>query len=52
MADQFAANGYWVVIPDLFTGDPIPMNRPPDFDLRKWLNGGYGGPKKTADVVE
>jgi dienelactone hydrolase len=39
IADQFAANGYFVMMPDVFDGDPIPLNRPGDFDLMKWLNG-------------
>ena len=43
IADQFAANGYLVVMPDLFYGDPIPLNRPGDFDLMAWLT--KGGPK-------
>lgn len=30
VADQFAANGYFVVMPDQFHGDPVPLNRPPD----------------------
>ena len=29
-------------MPDLFYGDPIPLNRPGDFDLQKWMKGGYG----------
>ncbi|MCJ1312700.1 hypothetical protein MMC25_006376 [Agyrium rufum] len=33
MADQFAANKYLTVMPDLFDGSPIPLNRPPDFDM-------------------
>ena len=37
IADQFAANGYFVVMPDLFYGDPAPLNRPPGFDLMSWL---------------
>ena len=37
IADQFAANGYFVVMPDLFEGDPIPLNRPEDFDIMAWL---------------
>lgn len=49
IADQFAANGYFVVMPDLFDGDPIPLNRPGDFDLMKWLHGEYH-PKKTAHL--
>jgi len=43
IADQFAANGYLVVVPDLFYGDPIPLNRPGDFDIMKWLT--KSGPK-------
>ena len=30
-----------VVLPDLFNGDPVPLNRPPDFDLQKWLQSGH-----------
>ena len=44
IADQFAANGYYVVMPDLFEGDPIPLNRPDDFDIMKWLT--TSGPSK------
>jgi dienelactone hydrolase len=33
IADQFAANGYLVYMPDLFLGNPSPVNRGPDFDL-------------------
>jgi len=36
IADQFAANGYFVVMPDLFHGDAAPLNRPSDFDFEKW----------------
>ena len=43
IADQFAANGYFVVMPDLFYGDAIPLNRPEGFDLMTWLT--KGGPK-------
>ncbi|EON67882.1 hypothetical protein W97_07379 [Coniosporium apollinis CBS 100218] len=38
IADQFAANGYLVVMPDLFHGDPLPLNRPADHDFMGWLN--------------
>jgi dienelactone hydrolase len=41
IADQFAANGYFVAMPDLFNGDPIPLNRPADFDIMKWLTNGH-----------
>jgi len=43
IADQFAANGYHTVIPDLFNGDPIPLNRPEGFDLQTWLKEGSNG---------
>ena len=36
MADQYAANGYYTLIPDLFNGDPLSLNRPADFDLMSW----------------
>lgn len=43
IADQFAANGYATLIIDLFNGDPIPLNRPGDFDFMKWMTGGSTG---------
>ena len=39
LADQFAANGYLTVMPDIFAGDPVPMPRPDGFDLQAWLAG-------------
>ncbi|KIW62923.1 hypothetical protein PV04_09811 [Phialophora macrospora] len=47
IADQFAANGYFVMMPDLFDKDPIPLNRPGDFDIMKWLQGEYHPSKKS-----
>ncbi|KAL2831440.1 Alpha/Beta hydrolase protein [Aspergillus cavernicola] len=41
IADQFAANGYLVLIPDLFYGDPIPIGGSTGMDLQKWLAGEY-----------
>lgn len=38
MADQFAARGFLVVMPDLFHGDPIPVDYGPDFDIMGWYN--------------
>ena len=57
IADHFAANGYFVVMPDLFEGDPIPLNRPADFDIMKWLqtSGPQGkghGPGQVDPIVE
>jgi len=49
IADQFAANGYFVIMPDLFDKDPIPLNRGSDFDIMQWLQGAYH-PKKTAHL--
>merc|ERR1712000_451033 len=49
IADQFAANGCFVVMPDLFHGDPIPLNRPGDFDIMKWIQGEYNE-KKIAHL--
>lgn len=43
MADQFAANGYYTIIVDVFNGDPIPLNRPETFDIMKWLAEGSDG---------
>lgn len=37
IADQFAACGYFVVIPDLFDGKPCPLNPPEGFDLMGWI---------------
>jgi dienelactone hydrolase len=31
-------------MPDLFEGDPIPLNKPDDFDIMKWLQ--TSGPSK------
>ena len=43
IADQYAANGYYTVIPDLFNGDAISLNMPEGFDLMAWLTKGSSG---------
>ncbi|QSZ34573.1 hypothetical protein DSL72_006167 [Monilinia vaccinii-corymbosi] len=43
MVDQFAANGYYTIIPDILNGDPMALNRPKDFDVMQWLNKGSDG---------
>lgn len=38
LADQYAAAGYYVIMPDLFTADPVPLNPPEGYDLlRDWF---------------
>jgi dienelactone hydrolase len=51
VADQFAANGYLVVMPDQFHGDSIPLNRPPGLDLQKWLKGPPGHLPDRVDPI-
>ncbi|KAJ6134312.1 hypothetical protein N7523_000634 [Penicillium sp. IBT 18751x] len=53
IADQLAANGYFVVMPDLFHGDPVLLNRPDGFDLMAWLKGPPGHlPDRVEPVVQ
>jgi len=57
IADQFAANGYFVVMPDLFEKDPIPLNRPEGFNIMDWLTKGGPqgkghGPGQVDPIVE
>lgn len=43
MADQYAANGYYTIVVDLFNGDPMTLNPPEDFDFMSWMTKGTGG---------
>ncbi|KAF5020657.1 hypothetical protein F66182_7313 [Fusarium sp. NRRL 66182] len=43
MADQFAANGYTTIIPDIFNGDKMPDPVPQGFNVMAWIQGGTGG---------
>nr|POE75776.1 hydrolase tropi [Quercus suber] len=50
LADNFAANGYFVVMPDIFEGDPVPLNRPEGFDFGTWIS--KGGPNNGHTVKQ
>ncbi|KAF3761922.1 alpha/beta-hydrolase [Cryphonectria parasitica EP155] len=53
MADQFAANGYYTIIVDIFNGDALSLERPKDFDLKKWLTQGSDGKNPhTKEAVD
>ncbi|RYO90406.1 hypothetical protein DL762_002736 [Monosporascus cannonballus] len=53
VADQFATNGYATLIIDVFNGDPVPLNRPGEFDLFAWLTRGSGGDNPhTKEAVD
>ncbi|KAI8680425.1 DLH domain-containing protein [Fusarium keratoplasticum] len=43
LADQYAANGYTTLIPDLFLGDKMPEPKPDDFDIMGWIKNGTDG---------
>ena len=49
-ADQFAANGYFVVMPDIVLGDPAPLNPPADWDVYSWV--AQHTPEVTDPVVD
>lgn len=52
MVDQYAANGYYTIIPDLFNGDPISLNDRPD-DFMGWLTKGSDGKNPhTAEAID
>ncbi|KAF9774373.1 hypothetical protein IL306_007638 [Fusarium sp. DS 682] len=43
MADQFAANGYTTIIPDVFNGDVMPFPFPEGIDVMSWITKGANG---------
>lgn len=53
LVDQFAANGYTCLMPDLFNGDKLPEPMPADFDIMGWITKGTGGENPhTAEAVD
>lgn len=52
LADRFAEEGYFTIVPDLFEGDPFPDPRPMSFDLKAWLKSGAGGKGHLPDAVD
>lgn len=56
MADQYAMNGYYTLLVDLFNGDPVEVNHPPPgpaFDFTAWLTQGSDGKNPhTTEAVD
>jgi dienelactone hydrolase len=50
IADQLAANGYFAVMPDVFHGDAVPLDKPADFDFMGWLKGHQ--PPRVDPVID
>ncbi|PYH89955.1 alpha/beta-hydrolase [Aspergillus ellipticus CBS 707.79] len=50
LADQFATQGYLVVMPELFHGDPIPINYSDAFDIWGWYNNHL--PPRVDPIVD
>ncbi|KAF8429665.1 dienelactone hydrolase family protein [Tirmania nivea] len=51
-ADRFAAQGYFVILPDIYRGEALPPldQRPHDFSLYKWLEA--HGPEVIQSAVD
>lgn len=49
LADNFAANGFFTILPDLFRGDAVPLNAPKNFDVYEWLK--YHLPEHTEPII-
>jgi dienelactone hydrolase len=50
IADQFAANGYYTLMVDMYRGDALTLNRPAGFDFMQWR--GKHTVKEVDPVVE
>ncbi|KAJ6095867.1 hypothetical protein N7486_006613 [Penicillium sp. IBT 16267x] len=49
IADEFAVKGYFVVMPDMFNGDSVPLNRPEGFDIMDWVTN--HSPIQTEPII-
>ncbi|KAJ5093799.1 hypothetical protein N7456_009660 [Penicillium angulare] len=49
IADQFAAKGYFVIMPDMFNGDSVPLNRPEGFKIMDWVKNHL--PAQTEPII-
>lgn len=53
MCDQFAANGYFVMMPDLFDQCPVDINTPfEEFDVKAWFSGKSNPRGRANGTVE
>ncbi|KAJ6072864.1 hypothetical protein N7467_010949 [Penicillium canescens] len=50
IADQFASKGYFVMMPDLFNGDVVPINRPEGFSIMDWVKNHL--PFQTEPIID
>ncbi|KAJ5785232.1 uncharacterized protein N7503_010444 [Penicillium pulvis] len=49
IADEFAAKGYFVVMPDMFNEDSVPLNRPEGFNIMDWVKN--HSPLQTEPII-
>ncbi|KAJ5525415.1 hypothetical protein N7494_012065 [Penicillium frequentans] len=49
IADEFAAKGYFVVMPDMFNDDSVPLNRPEGFNIMDWVKN--HSPVQTEPII-
>ncbi|KAF2257774.1 alpha/beta-hydrolase [Lojkania enalia] len=52
IADQFAANGYFTVMPDLFNGNVVPLNPPDGFNIMDWIQNEMPKVPAVDKVIE